>query len=252
MLDDPVQRPGARERQDLVGAVGGEETVPQQLEPGGAGAVLEAGHEDHLHRHAAAGAADLAMDLGWGPEGRPSSSTGMKSVRATTPSGGPKGGLQDVGAWQIALRRGPLALGPDRPGAAALRIEDGGEDAAAVEARQAAPVDRPVEPDERGGAHVADEAVLGERERCGPGRPALGRRRRRDRLEVRHRPSITSAAEDLACAPVTHSPSYTSSSTDAPHPRSSAIASVALMLALGPSRPAGARRRTAWRWSAPP
>ena len=66
LLDDPLERLGAGEREDLIGAVGGEQAVPQQLEPGGAGPVLEAGHEDHLHRHPAAGAADLAVDLRMG------------------------------------------------------------------------------------------------------------------------------------------------------------------------------------------
>ena len=79
---------------------------------------------------------------GCGPDGRPSSSTGMKSVSTTTPSGGAKGRLEDVGAREVALGGGPLALRADRPGAAPLRVEQRGEDAAAVEPGQAAPVDR--------------------------------------------------------------------------------------------------------------
>ena len=91
-----------------------------------------------------------------------------------------------------------------------------------------------VQPDERGGAHVADEAVLRERQRAA----RAGRRRRRRvrgelEPEVRHRPSITRAPRGSCMRPVTRPPSNTSSSI--------ACASSAFSASPSRRRAAGAR-----------
>src|SRR4051812_13894894 len=76
---------------------------------------------------------------------------------------GAKGGLEDIGPREIALGRAPPSFGMDSPGSTALGIEERGKDAATVEARQAAPVDRAIDANEGCRTHIADEAVRGNR-----------------------------------------------------------------------------------------
>ena len=131
---------------------------------------------------------------GCGPDGRPSSSTGMKSVRTTTPPAVRKVVSRMLVRGRYRWVEVHSHRGPDRPGAAPLRVQDGGEDAAAVEPREAAPVDRAVQPDQRRGAHVADQPVVGLERRAGRRRPAIRRVGRRIELEVRHRPKYNADA----------------------------------------------------------
>ena len=192
LLDHPLKGLGTRQGEDLVGAVGGEESGPEQLEPGGPRAVLEPGHEDHAHQDPPAGAAQPAVDLGM-RAGRTAVLGYRHEIGQGDDSvvGGAERGLEDVGAGQIPLGGGPPPLRVDRPGSTPLGVEQGREDASAVEARQAAPVDRAIETDQGGRAHVANEAVGGNRLLAsGAGAPS-GSFGRRLILDVGHRPSIS-------------------------------------------------------------
>ena len=205
LLDEPLERLGAREREDLVGAVGGEEPVPKQLEPRGPGPVLEARHEGHLHRHPATGATDLPVDLRV-RAGRTAVLVDRHEVgQDDDPARGAERGLEDVGAREVPLGGGPLHRGPDRPGAAALLVQDGGEDATAVEPWEATPVDRAVQSDQRRGPHVTDQPVVTQGR--GRRRPAIRRVGRRIELEVRHRPKYNADPEGTCMGSATRPPS---------------------------------------------
>ena len=68
---------------------------------------------------------------------------------------------QDVRVGEVELLRPRAGVrGRDAVAAAAVGVEDRGEDARRVEARAAVPVDRAVGGDERDGVQVADDAVL--------------------------------------------------------------------------------------------
>src|SRR5215813_12366696 len=71
-------------------------------------------------------------------------------------------GDQDVGFRPVVLLVAQLAArGRGDPEAPALvGVEDGPEHAGRVEARQAEPIDRPVQADQGGAVHVADDAVV--------------------------------------------------------------------------------------------
>ena len=71
--------------------------------------------------------------------------------------------LDDVGLRQVAALDGDVADRPDAPGAAALRVQQRGEDRRAVEARPAEPVDRPVGRDECRRSAVGEEGVVADR-----------------------------------------------------------------------------------------
>ena len=69
-------------------------------------------------------------------------------------------GLKDVGIREVLLARVHDGAGGTDPEVAAhVLVEYGGENAWGVEAREAAPVDGAVGPDERCGGHVAYESV---------------------------------------------------------------------------------------------
>src|SRR5438105_15709038 len=84
---------------------------------------------------------------------------------------------QDVGLRPVILLV-PQAFrgGRDAEAAALVRVEDRAEDAWGVETRQAQPIDRPVQPDQGGGPHVADDAVVLDRLVAPGSRPKATRR----------------------------------------------------------------------------
>ena len=71
-------------------------------------------------------------------------------------------GAEDVALVGVALPRVERLRGGDLPGAPALVVQDARQEARAVEARQAAPVDAAVGADQRQRAAVADDAVVGQ------------------------------------------------------------------------------------------
>ena len=160
LLDLPVEGTGAGEREHLVAPVGGEEAGPQLLQAGGAGRIREARHEAHGERDHPAGAADLAVDFGMLARGPPVDVHRHEVDHLHLALVGAKGRLQHVGAGEISLPRGKRLRGRNAPGAAPVRVEDGGKHAAAVEPGQATPVDGAGVAHQRGGAHVADQAVV--------------------------------------------------------------------------------------------
>ena len=111
----------------------------------------------------------------------------------------------------------------DRPGAAALRVEQGGEHAAAVEPGQAAPVDGAIEADQRRSPHVADQAVA------------------RDRLRILHRHKYKGDGRGSCIDCDADPPSSTSSRrVDAPPQLPAATAlGLGLLLACRPRAPDG-------------
>src|SRR5262245_19016188 len=71
-------------------------------------------------------------------------------------------GFENVGGRQVALSRGVGFVGLDHPTATPLGIENRREDARAIEAWQATPIHPTMEPDQRSGAQVADQAMAGD------------------------------------------------------------------------------------------
>lgn len=84
-------------------------------------------------------------------------------VHLPHPVGRQEAGDEDVGVGKVELLRGPaLALGLDAEAAAAVGVEERGEDAWRIDAPRAVPVDRAVGADQGDGVQVADQAVLGD------------------------------------------------------------------------------------------
>ena len=73
------------------------------------------------------------------------------------------GGLQHVGAGQVATAGGHQQLGGPEPEGAGSPVEDGAEHAGAVGARQAQPLDAPARPDQRRDLPVGQEPVFADR-----------------------------------------------------------------------------------------
>src|SRR4051794_35347220 len=130
LLDRPDERLAAGEGEYLVGTVGGEQPGTQQLETSGPGAVLEPRHERHLHGDFAAGAAKFPVDLRMGA-GRTAIFGDRHEIGDADRTGiSLEGSFQYVGAREVSLARRPAPFRTDRPGAAALGIEQRGKDAA--------------------------------------------------------------------------------------------------------------------------
>ncbi len=90
---------------------------------------------------------------------------GHEVLHLADPFRGEEAGDQDVRVREVELLDGAdTEHGRDPVPAALPPVEDRREHARRVEARAAVPVDRPVRADERDGAEVADDAVLGDRE----------------------------------------------------------------------------------------
>ena len=140
-------------------AAGCLDAVTHQLQARECPGVVKARAEDGLHGDGAFDALDDAVDVL--RQDVDAAHRGERhEVRERDGAGGrDKGGLQDVGLRQVALRRLVGAKGGDLEAAAALVVEDGGEDAGRIDAGHAAPVDGAVEAHEGGGVHVADGPV---------------------------------------------------------------------------------------------
>jgi hypothetical protein len=155
----------------------GDEPVGSPLDGRGLAGVVRARAPDDLHLHVPAHGLEEAVDLGQGLVGVVvvDGARERHEVRHHEPPPlGVEGGFEDVRVREVPL----LAAG--RPGGrhaevpAAVGVEEGGEHARGIDLREAEPVERPVEPDERDGPEVADGAVGRDRlVRGGVGREAV-------------------------------------------------------------------------------
>ena len=156
-------QPGAAAAQGQgMAAAAGEEAAFLLRQGGGGPAVIETGAEIDPHLHFPLGDLDHAVQL--------------RPLRAVVfgrffddrhevgedhlPVPGAKGGGEDVGGFQVARRRIPLAGRADGKVAAAVFVENGREDAGGIEAGQTAPVDGAVPSDQGHRMEVADNAVI--------------------------------------------------------------------------------------------
>src|SRR5689334_15399805 len=164
LLEGPHERFAAGESQHLIGSVGRKQTCPEQLQTGGSGAVLESRHERHPHGNLPPSAPESPVNFGVGTGGSTVFSQRHEISQAHGSAlGGLKRGLQDIGAGEVSLSGGPPAFRGNRPAATALRVEQGGKDAATVESRETTPVDGSIQPDECCRPHVTDQTVVGYR-----------------------------------------------------------------------------------------
>ena len=172
---------------ERVRAGDGDPRVVDAPHPGHDRAVVEPDHELGAHRHLAVEPLDDADDVGRLAARRHEVDRPHRArVRL-------EDRLEDQRVVAVAARRAAdLVPGREQPAAVIGRAEQRREARARVEAREAAPVDRPVAADERGGLQVADEGVV-----LDPHRPLL---RRRSRLERGAGLALGPASAGLAAA----------------------------------------------------
>ena len=156
---------GAVDPEGVGAAVGEPRMRVFQVRVGDDGAVVEAGVALERETHAAA---DALQDTGHPQVGasfvvlrRPRWGMGGHEIRKRRqPCARPEGGLQHVGGRQVASGDGPHLLGSYAEVAACLGVQNAVENAGAVEAWKAAPVDGAVQAHQGGGMAVADQAVV--------------------------------------------------------------------------------------------
>jgi hypothetical protein len=140
--------------QRVMRAVGG------VVEPRGGGAVVEARHDVGLELDLALEALDDAHELSLGSPGR-LAADGQEVEHAGPARRGPPGRAEHERALEVvALGLGAGVGRSQGEMAAAPVVEQAAEDAAGIQALQAAPVDRAVAVHERGGMPVGDQPVV--------------------------------------------------------------------------------------------
>ena len=175
-LIEPASRVGSpapqEDRAMRLAAVGRDRCPAPATQTRRPAPVGEAGLDPPAHRHAPRQSLDASSELA----SRRQADAGQKHRvgHADHALLGNERRLQDVGLGHVAALGGELTRRGEPKAAAALRVENGGEDARRVEIRQAQPVDRAVRAQRaprsaRRRSRRSHEAVRSRR--CAPGQP---------------------------------------------------------------------------------
>src|SRR6185312_11481357 len=161
LLVGAFERAVAPDRQPVVAADRGESVFGDAPRPGGDLPVVEPRRDLDLHLCGAVRALDHADDLAAGLLAGLADCQAVEHAHAHPIA--VQRGLEHHRVLQVFAVAAGLAGDANRAVPAALDVEQPREAAAAVKARQAAPVDRGFARHERGPVTIADEAVVADR-----------------------------------------------------------------------------------------